>query len=85
MRFCMEAEDNGVELYVNTQILIMFKSLTNEFAGFRVAYILGSKALTLTQLMKEVQSYELMMNGGKPVQEKLEANLVVGSSSSEEK
>ncbi|KAK5771493.1 hypothetical protein PVK06_047699 [Gossypium arboreum] len=73
MGFFPEVEDNGAEL----DIEILFKSLTNEFAGFRVAYNLGNKAFTLTQLMKELQSYELMLNGGKPVQEKLEANLVV--------
>ncbi|MBA0712461.1 hypothetical protein Golax_011563 [Gossypium laxum] len=32
--------------------------------------------------MKEFQSYELMLNGGKPVQQKPNANLVVGPSSS---
>ncbi|MBA0845540.1 hypothetical protein Goarm_000026, partial [Gossypium armourianum] len=29
--FFAEVEDNGVELDVNTQIEIVFKSLTNEF------------------------------------------------------
>ncbi|MBA0724728.1 hypothetical protein Golax_021392 [Gossypium laxum] len=67
MGFFTEAEDNGVELDVNTQIEIVFKSLTNEFVGFRATYNLGNKALTLTQLMKELQSYELMLNGGKSV------------------
>ncbi|KAH1114607.1 hypothetical protein J1N35_007985, partial [Gossypium stocksii] len=46
------------------------------------AYKLWNKEFTLTQLKKELQSYELMMNGGKLVQEKLEANLAVGPSSS---
>ncbi|MBA0743455.1 hypothetical protein Gogos_006128 [Gossypium gossypioides] len=50
---------------MDTQIKIMFKSLTNEFTGFRAAYNLENKTLTLTQLMKELQSYELMLNGGK--------------------
>ncbi|MBA0721892.1 hypothetical protein Golax_009393 [Gossypium laxum] len=35
--------------------------------------------------MNELQSYELMLNGGKPVQEKPEANFVVGPSSSKGK
>ncbi|MBA0711237.1 hypothetical protein Golax_010439 [Gossypium laxum] len=74
----MEAKDNRAELDVNTQIEIVFKSLTKEFVGFRAAYNLGNKTLTFTQLMKELHSYELMLNGGKLVQEKLEANLVVG-------
>ncbi|MBA0849414.1 hypothetical protein Goshw_015702 [Gossypium schwendimanii] len=52
---------------MNTDIEIVFKFLTKEFVGFRVAYSLGNKALTLTQLMKELQSYELMLNGGKLV------------------
>ncbi|MBA0820094.1 hypothetical protein Gohar_021229 [Gossypium harknessii] len=35
-----------------------------------VTYNLGNKTLTLTQLMKELQSYELMLNGGKPGKQK---------------
>ncbi|KAK5770441.1 hypothetical protein PVK06_046591 [Gossypium arboreum] len=49
------------------------------------AYNLGNKAFTLTQLMKELQSYELMLNGGKLVQEKPDANLTMGPSSSKGK
>ncbi|MBA0759627.1 hypothetical protein Gotri_022481, partial [Gossypium trilobum] len=67
MGFFVETEDNRVELDVNTQIEIVFKSLTNELVGFRAAYNLGNKALTLNQLMKELQSYELMLNGSTPV------------------
>ncbi|XP_052488005.1 uncharacterized protein LOC128041739 [Gossypium raimondii] len=85
MGFFVEAEDNGGELGVNTQIEIVFKSLTKEFVGFRAVYNLGNKTLTLAQLMKELQSYELMLNGGKPVQEKPEANLAVGPSFSKGK
>ncbi|KAK5784986.1 hypothetical protein PVK06_039527 [Gossypium arboreum] len=49
------------------------------------AYNLGIKMLTLTKLMKELKSYELILNGGKLVQEKPEANLAVGPSSSKGK
>ncbi|KAK5792935.1 hypothetical protein PVK06_034068 [Gossypium arboreum] len=70
MGFFAEAEDNGAKLDVNTQIEIVFKSLTKEFAGFRATYNFGDKVLTLTQLIKELQSYELMLNGSKSVQEK---------------
>ncbi|XP_012458222.1 uncharacterized protein LOC105779016 [Gossypium raimondii] len=80
-----EVEDNGAELDVNTQIEIVFKSLTNEFASFKDAYNLGNKTFTLTQLMKELQFYELMLNGGKLIQEKPEANLAMGPSSSKGK
>ncbi|KAK5813161.1 hypothetical protein PVK06_028608 [Gossypium arboreum] len=41
--------------------------------------------LTLSQLMMELQSYELVLNGGKLVQEKPEANFVVGPLSSKGK
>ncbi|KAH1057212.1 hypothetical protein J1N35_035277 [Gossypium stocksii] len=63
MRLFVKAEDNGAELEVNTQIEIVFKSLTKEFVGFKVAYNLGKKVLTLIQLMKELQSYKLTFNG----------------------
>ncbi|MBA0722970.1 hypothetical protein Golax_003598 [Gossypium laxum] len=53
MGFFAEVEDNEAKLDMNTQIEIVFKSLTKEFAGFRVAYNLWNKMLTLTQLMKE--------------------------------
>ncbi|KAH1106367.1 hypothetical protein J1N35_010135, partial [Gossypium stocksii] len=56
-----------------------------EFAGFRVTYNLGNNVLSLTQLMKELQSCELVVKGGKLVQEKSEANLAVGPLSSEGK
>ncbi|KAK5785819.1 hypothetical protein PVK06_040438 [Gossypium arboreum] len=83
--FFAEAEDNGVELDVNTQIEIVFKSLTKEFGGFRTAYNLGNNALTLTQLMMKLQSYELILNGGKHVQEKHGENLAMGPLSSKGK
>ncbi|MBA0760092.1 hypothetical protein Gotri_022873, partial [Gossypium trilobum] len=72
MGFFAESDDNEAKLDVNTHIEIVFKFLTKEFASFRVAYNLGNKAFILTQLMKELQSYELMLNGGKLIQEKLE-------------
>ncbi|KAK5794472.1 hypothetical protein PVK06_035701 [Gossypium arboreum] len=58
MGFFVEAEDNEDELDMNTQIEIVFKSLTKEFAGFKVAY----KALTLTQFMKDELILNLFMN-----------------------
>ncbi|KAH1107535.1 hypothetical protein J1N35_011303, partial [Gossypium stocksii] len=78
MGFFAKIKGSEDELNVDTHIEIVFKSLMNGFAGFKAAYNLGNKVFTLTQLMKELQSYELMMNGGKPIQEKLEANLVLG-------
>ncbi|XP_012480820.1 uncharacterized protein LOC105795697 [Gossypium raimondii] len=43
MGFFAEAEDNGAELYMNSQIEMVFKALTNDFVGFRAAYNLGNK------------------------------------------
>ncbi|XP_012435442.1 uncharacterized protein LOC105762070 [Gossypium raimondii] len=62
-----EAVDNEANLDQNTQIEIVFKSLSKDFAGFQAAYNLGNKHLTLTQPMNELQSYELMLNDGQLV------------------
>lgn len=51
------------DLDQNTQIEINFKSLSKDFVGFRATYNLGNKKLTVTQLMKELQFYELILNG----------------------
>ncbi|KAA3473711.1 hypothetical protein EPI10_024070 [Gossypium australe] len=41
---------------------MLFKSLSKDFSSFWVTYNLGNKNLMLTQLMKESQFYELMLN-----------------------
>ncbi|MBA0709069.1 hypothetical protein Golax_024137 [Gossypium laxum] len=46
--FFSKVEDNWADLDVNTQIEIVFKSLTKDFSFFKVAYNLGDKVLTLT-------------------------------------
>ncbi|MBA0820364.1 hypothetical protein Gohar_019817, partial [Gossypium harknessii] len=50
-----------------------------DFVGFWAAYNLGSKNLMLTQLMKKLQSYDLMLNNSQPIQ-RVEENIVVASS-----
>ncbi|MBA0723375.1 hypothetical protein Golax_003957, partial [Gossypium laxum] len=57
------------------------KFVLDETSLLAFTYNLGNKAFTMTQLMKELQSYELMLNASKSVQEKPEANLAVGTSS----
>ncbi|XP_016747385.1 uncharacterized protein [Gossypium hirsutum] len=52
-----KALENEANLDQNTQIEMVFKSLAKHFASYRTAYNLGNKNLTLTQLMKELQSY----------------------------
>ncbi|KAH1057046.1 hypothetical protein J1N35_035111 [Gossypium stocksii] len=68
--------DNEANLDQNAQIEMVFKSLSKDFASFRATYNLGNNNLTLTQLIKELQSYEFMLNGGQQIQ-KLEENLMV--------
>ncbi|GMN31357.1 hypothetical protein TIFTF001_049677 [Ficus carica] len=79
--FFAEAAENGVELDYNTQIKMVFKTLLKDFVGFKAAYNLGNKELGLTELMRQLQAYELMINDGVPVQSKGKANLVVATSS----
>ena len=64
MGFFAEAADNGAELDYNTQIEMVFNSLSKHFVGFRAAYNLGEKEFSLTRLMKELQAFELMLNDG---------------------
>ncbi|KAH1055726.1 hypothetical protein J1N35_033791 [Gossypium stocksii] len=59
---------------------MVFRSLSKDFIGFWAAYNVGNKNLMLTQIMKELQSYELMLNGGQSIR-KAEANIIVTSSS----
>ncbi|KAK5774461.1 hypothetical protein PVK06_042316 [Gossypium arboreum] len=62
IRSFAEVKDNGVELDTNIQIEMAFKSLSKDFADFTIAYKLGNNQLALTQLMRELQSYKLMLN-----------------------
>ncbi|KAH1097820.1 hypothetical protein J1N35_014741 [Gossypium stocksii] len=64
--FVTDAMDNEVNLDQNTKIEMVFKSLSKDFAGlYFVTCNLGNKNLTLIQLMKELQSYELMLIGAR--------------------
>ncbi|KAK5836455.1 hypothetical protein PVK06_012244 [Gossypium arboreum] len=59
---------------------MVLKSLSKDFAGFRAAYNLGNKNPMFTLLMKELQSYELMLNGSQLVRRE-KANIDVAFSS----
>ncbi|KAK5785785.1 hypothetical protein PVK06_040403 [Gossypium arboreum] len=67
MGYFVKAMDNEANLDQNTQIEMVFKGLSKDLASFRDAYNLGNKNLMLTQLMKELQSYELMLNDSQSV------------------
>ncbi|KAK5793932.1 hypothetical protein PVK06_035111 [Gossypium arboreum] len=58
---------------------MVFKSLSKDFGGFWAAYNLGNKSLTLIQLMKELQSYQLILNDSQPVQ-RVKVNIIFASS-----
>ncbi|KAK5842801.1 hypothetical protein PVK06_005197 [Gossypium arboreum] len=79
MGYFKEVANNKANLDQNTQIEIVFKSPSKDIASFRASYNLGNKNLGLTQLMKELQSYELMLNSGQPIR-RVEANIDVPSS-----
>ncbi|KAH1091639.1 hypothetical protein J1N35_018896, partial [Gossypium stocksii] len=72
--------DNEVNLDQNTRIEMVFKRLTKCFVSFRDAYNLGNKNLILTQLKKELQFNELMLNGSQSIQ-RAKANIAIISSS----
>ncbi|GMN60000.1 hypothetical protein TIFTF001_029087 [Ficus carica] len=59
-----EAAKNGAELDYNTQIEMVFKTLSKDFVDFKAAYNLGNKELGLIELMRQLQAYELMINDG---------------------
>ncbi|GMN49585.1 hypothetical protein TIFTF001_018741 [Ficus carica] len=80
MGFFAEAIENGAKLDYNTQIEMVFKTLSKDFVGFKAAYNLGNKELGLTELMRQMQAYELMINDGVLVQSKGGANLAVAAS-----
>jgi gag-polypeptide of LTR copia-type/Zinc knuckle len=79
MGYFAEAQENGANLEPKIRSEMVFSSLSKEFTGFKAAYNLGDKELDLTSLMKQLMSYEMMMNGGKQVVG--EAHLAVASSS----
>ncbi|KAH1032426.1 hypothetical protein J1N35_044600 [Gossypium stocksii] len=78
MGYFTEAAYNKTNLDQNTQIKMVLKSLSNHYVSFRVPYNLRNKTLTFTKLMKELQCYELMLNGSQLVR-RAEANIVVAS------
>ena len=67
MGFFAEAIKNGAELDYNTQIEMVFKTLSKDFVGFKAAYNLGKKELGFTMLMRQLQANELMINDEVPV------------------
>ena len=64
MAYFVEAKDDGASLEPKTQSDMVFSSLWKDF-GFRATYNLWEKELVLTQLMKQLLTCELMLNGGK--------------------
>ncbi|KAH1082809.1 hypothetical protein J1N35_022570 [Gossypium stocksii] len=80
MGYFVDVVDNEANLDQNSQIEMVFKSMSKDFVGFRASYNIGNKNPTLTQLMKELQSYKLILNSDQPVQ-RAEVKIVVTFSS----
>ncbi|GMN47408.1 hypothetical protein TIFTF001_016589 [Ficus carica] len=67
--------ESGAELDYNTQIEMVFKILSNDFVSFKAAYNLGDKELGVTEFIRQLQAYKLIINDGVLVQSNGDSNL----------
>ncbi|KAL5576504.1 hypothetical protein UlMin_018203 [Ulmus minor] len=77
IRYLVEAQSHGSEIDSDTQMEMIFESLSKEFVPFRMIFNLSEKNMSLTELMKQLQAFESMIKS-----KGIEANLIeVGNSS----
>ncbi|KAL5547216.1 hypothetical protein UlMin_006903 [Ulmus minor] len=77
IEYLAEAQSHGSEINADTQMEMIFESLSKEFVPFRTIFNLSEKNMSLTELMKKIQAFESMIKS-----KGIEANLtVVGNSS----
>ena len=75
--YLAEAQSHGSEIDADTQMEMIFESLSKEFIPFRTIFNLSGKNMSLTELMKQLQAFESMIKS-----KGIEANLTdVGNSS----
>ena len=60
-----ELEVMGSEIDCDTQVFMAIETLSELFDQFKVNYSMNNLSYTLTELMKELQSYESIMTKGK--------------------
>ena len=75
--YLAEAQSHGSEVDDDTQMETIFESLSKEFIPFRIIFNQSGKNLTLTKLMKQLQSFESIIKG-----KSIEANLTETRTSS---
>ena len=75
--YLAEAQSHGSEIDADTQIEMIFESLSKEFIPFRMIFNLSGKNMSLTELMKQIQAFESMIKS-----KGIEANLTEAGNSS---
>ncbi|KAL5545146.1 hypothetical protein UlMin_008930 [Ulmus minor] len=77
IEYLVEAQSHGSEINVDTQMEMIFKSLSKKFILFRTIFNLSGKNMSLTELMKQLQAFEFMIKS-----KGIEANLTEAGNSS---
>ncbi|GMN60079.1 hypothetical protein TIFTF001_029159 [Ficus carica] len=61
--YLSEAQANGAEIDVATQLVMVFQTFSKNFDLFQASYNLNRKEMSLTELMKELQAFENIFKG----------------------
>ncbi|KAL5540910.1 hypothetical protein UlMin_044886 [Ulmus minor] len=72
-----ETQSHGSEIDADTQMDMIFESLSKQFIPFRTIFNLSRKNMSLTELMKQLQAFESMIKS-----KCIEANLTEAGNSS---
>ncbi|KAL5555849.1 hypothetical protein UlMin_038085 [Ulmus minor] len=68
--YLAEAQSHGSEIDADTQMEMIFESLSKQFIPFRTIFNLSGKNMSLTELMKQLQAFESMIKS-KGIEENL--------------
>jgi len=78
MGYLAEVQTNGADIDAESQLTMIFETLSKEYIPFRATFNLSARQnITLTELMQELQKFERMIKGSTIV----EANFAEASSS----
>ncbi|KAL5583120.1 hypothetical protein UlMin_015562 [Ulmus minor] len=77
IEYLAKAQSHGSEIDADTQMEMIFKSLSKEFIPFRTIFNLSGKNMSLKELMKQLQAFESMIKS-----KGIEANLTKAGNSS---
>ncbi|KAL5543295.1 hypothetical protein UlMin_011005 [Ulmus minor] len=75
--YLAEAQSHRSEIDADTQMEMIFESLSKEFIPFRTIFNLSGKDMSLTELMKQLQAFESIIKS-----KGIEANLTKAGNSS---